>query len=174
MVSFYGIGGVDGQNGEEVRFKLANTFKRPMTWSEYCILVSPNNCTRDDGVASRAPMNEEVGKYFMDGLYTGHFRSTEKNNCTANPTACTGHIADVNCVWGTYAVPQAYHLGIPVSSDGDLLYNGGYGYSSLLEIYSAANATRSNILMVRLCSSRLHFDVKLNVAELNLLSLNSQ
>lgn len=29
-----------------------------------------------------------------NALYTGHFRYTDQNNCTANPTTCTGHIAD--------------------------------------------------------------------------------
>lgn len=130
---------------------MADIFKRPTDWGTYCQFVSLDNCINKggDGIAARAPDDDdEAGKYFVDGFYKGHFRATEKNNCTANPTTCTGHISNVPCGWGNYAVPQAYHLNISVESDGNLLYNGGYGYSSLLDIYSAANATGSNVVMV--------------------------
>ena len=86
-----------GLRGEEVRPKLAEIFKRPTTWKDYCEQVSTNNCTIDDGIASRPPQHgkqEEEDAMFVEGLYTGHFRKTEKNNCTANPDTCTGHFAD--------------------------------------------------------------------------------
>ena len=144
LLSFYGLG------GEENRHKVAESFNRPTDWGTYCKEVSPSGCEKDDGIAARAPVgDEESGKFFVDGSYTGHFRATDKNNCTANPETCTGHIANVPCNWGNYAVPQAYHLNISVESDGNLQYNAAYGYYSLLEIYAAANATGSNVLMVR-------------------------
>ena len=54
------------------------------------------------------------------------------------------------CSWGNYAVPQAYHLGIAVESNGDLIPNGGYEYGESIKIYEATNATESNVLMVRI------------------------
>ncbi|KAL7551981.1 hypothetical protein ACHAWF_015202 [Thalassiosira exigua] len=138
-----------GMSDESARSKIAQAFKRPTTWGTYCASISPDNCAADDGVAKRAPADDdEAGKYFAPGgLYVGHFRATEKNDCASDPAGCTGHIANVPCDWGNYAVPQAYHLGIPVSSDGSLEPNGGYTLGSLLEIYAAANATGSNVLM---------------------------
>jgi hypothetical protein len=84
--------------GEENREKMANTFLRPTTWKDYCDIVSHNNCTGDkNGIAARAPENEaEESKYYVSGLYKGHFRKTEKNDCTSNPN-CTGHFINVDC-----------------------------------------------------------------------------
>ncbi len=97
-----------GLSGEVNRRKLAETFKRPTTWRDYCTLVSANNCTADDGVATRAPAADgsEDNRYFSSGLYKGHFRATEKNNCEANPTTCTGtgHIVDFPCDWTSYTL----------------------------------------------------------------------
>ena len=79
----------------ENRELLAELFKRPTTWIDYCNLVSPNNCSTADGVAQRAPANEtEAQRMFVEGEYTGHFRHTDKNNCTMFPDNCTGHIAN--------------------------------------------------------------------------------
>ena len=86
LVSYFGL------RGEENRMKLANTFLRPTTWEYYCLHVSKNNCLVDDGVAIRAPKEGEGNTYFVNGVYIGHFRATEKNNCTLNPN-CTGKIA---------------------------------------------------------------------------------
>ncbi len=143
MLTYFGLG------GKMNRAKLAEQFKRPTNWSTYCNAVSLDACKTADGIAARAPENDmEAGHYFVPGLYAGHFRATDENNCTANPDTCTGHITNVRCSWGNYAVQQAYHLNISAESGGNLSPNGGYGYSLLLEIYEAANATRSNVLMV--------------------------
>ena len=66
-----------GFAGEENRRKLADTFKRPTTWEDYCTLVSSTNCTVNDGVATRPPNEDgsEDGKYFSEGSYTGYFRA---------------------------------------------------------------------------------------------------
>jgi hypothetical protein len=85
------LGLYTGLSGERNRRKLAETFRRPMAWKDYCLKVSPNMCQTDDGVASRAPEDEsEETSYFVQGLYTGHFAATEKNDCDLNPLTCTG------------------------------------------------------------------------------------
>jgi len=140
-------------SGDSNRKKLAKLFQRPTTWSDYCNLVSLDKCAADNGIAARAPIGEdEAARYFVDGLYTGHFRATDKNNCTLNPNSCSGHIANVPCEWATYVVPQAYHLNISLESDGkgsdgNYTNNGGYNMTSLVEIWAAANATGSNVIM---------------------------
>ena len=136
-----------GLSGEANRRKLAETFKRPTTWRDYCTLVSTNNCTADDDVAKRAPAADgsEDNRYFSPGLYKGHFRATEKNNCDANPSTCTGHIADFPCDWTSYIKQQTYHNEIFLESDGSEP-NGGYTYSELVDIWYAANATKSDVI----------------------------
>ena len=84
-----------GLKGEENRQKLADTFLRPTSWGEYCALVSDNNCTSADATAQRAPDNdEEFSRYFVEDVFNGFFRRTDQNNCTLNPTTCTGHVVD--------------------------------------------------------------------------------
>lgn len=52
LVSYFGL------MGEENREKLANTFGRPLTWGDYCNLVSSTNCSVADSVAKRPPVGE--------------------------------------------------------------------------------------------------------------------
>jgi len=47
-----------------------------------------------------------------------------------------------------YKPIMKYHLGIAVESDGPGEANGSYSYGSMLEIYAAANATGSHVIMV--------------------------
>ena len=143
-----------GLMGDENREKLAETFKRPTSWSDYCTMVSPNNCTTSDddddgdGVAVRPPADEAEGKkFFADGLYTGHFRITDDSNCTLNPTTCAGHIADWPCTWLSYVKPVTHHMNIALTSTGPDEENGGYTYSQLLQIWAAANATKENVII---------------------------
>jgi hypothetical protein len=86
-----------GLSGPENRQKMADTFLRPTTWADYCHEISPHNCQSSDNTTNRGPADEEGGKYFMEGLYWGHFRKTDANNCTLNPDTCTGHLADYPC-----------------------------------------------------------------------------
>lgn len=97
-----------GLVGEENRQKLAETFKRPLSFQEYCEEISATNCTVPDDVAIRYPKHlanwsitelyskhwyeEELWRYFVPDAYTGYFRYTDANNCTLNPKTCTGHI----------------------------------------------------------------------------------
>ncbi|KAG7344866.1 7 transmembrane sweet-taste receptor of 3 GCPR-domain containing protein [Nitzschia inconspicua] len=138
-----------GLQGPENQRKLANTFLRPTTWSDYCFQVSPNNCSEPDGVATRAPNDEtEAGRYFTyNDDFTGHFRATEENDCDLFPENCTGHIADYPCGWSSSVTQQAHHLGIAVASNGPEGGARGYHYDSLLEIWHAANWTKSDVII---------------------------
>ena len=69
-----------GLMGEKNRRKLAETFPRPVTWKIYCDEVSASNCTMDDGAAARYPEENEYDRMYVEGLYIGHFRKTEKND----------------------------------------------------------------------------------------------
>lgn len=121
LLSYFGLSG----DSEEQRRVLAETFLRPTTWEDYCRYVSPSNCDTPDDVAQRAPDETENKRMFVEGLYTGHFRKTEKSDCDLNPSNCTGHIADYPCSWSSYTTAQTYHLKIPLDGDGDEP-NGGY------------------------------------------------
>jgi len=136
-----------GLSGEKNRKRLANNFKRPTNWIDYCLLVSKDNCTTNDAISARHPENEEEGnKYFVEGLFKGYFRKTENNDCITHPDNCTGHIVNNQCDWSTFVVQQAYHLDIFVESNGPLVPNNGYGYSNSIEIWRAANATKSAVI----------------------------
>ena len=136
-----------GLRGEENRRKMAETFKRPTTWHDYCTIVSLSNCTVEDDVAKRPPAGDgsEDNKYFSLGLYTGHFRATEKNDCGANPTTCTGHIIDYPCGWTSYVNQQTKHLDIFLESDGTQPSD-GYTYGEIVDIWLAANFTKSDVI----------------------------
>jgi 7 transmembrane sweet-taste receptor of 3 GCPR len=137
-----------GLHGEENRQALADTFLRPTTWYDYCTQVSTNNCTIPNNVTHRPPLTmEERLQYHSEGNYIGHFRATDDNNCTLSPTTCTGHIADFPCDWDSYVQPQLKYLNIPLKSSGPELPIGGYPYVRLVELWKAANATKSNLIM---------------------------
>ena len=137
-----------GLQGEDNRRKLAETFKRPTTWNQYCEEVSNTTCATDDGIATRPPQNvDEDESYYVPGEYTGHFRYTDENDCDMNPQTCTGHAADYPCHWVSHFLQQTYHLDISLKSSGPSS-NGGYSYSQLTQIWEAANATKSDVMMV--------------------------
>jgi len=119
------------------REELASIFKRPTSWGDYCKFVSPTNCAEDDGVAARLPHTtdevDEASMYFSDGVYTGHFRATEKNKCTLNPQTCSGHAV------------QLFWNNISLESDRPLV-NDGYEYDQIIQIWRAANATKSHVM----------------------------
>jgi hypothetical protein len=137
-----------GLVGEANRRKLAERFKRPTTWQDYCDLVSIDRCLTDDGVAKRAPLDEsEYDHMFVEGLYTGHFRMTEENDCDKWPLNCTGHIADYPCGWSSYVLPLTYHLDIALESNGKEPGSKGYTHAQLVEMWLAANATKSDVML---------------------------
>eukprot|EP00934_Nitzschia_sp_Nitz4_P005500 Nitzschia sp. Nitz4//scaffold381_size12975//22//4397//NITZ4_008988-RA/size12975-processed-gene-0.7-mRNA-1//-1//CDS//3329549898//5490//frame0 len=131
-----------GMSGDENRRKLAETFKRPTTWQEYCDEVSQDSCASDDGVAARPPADgSEGGSYFVYGNYTGYFRATAENDCDTYPGNCTGHFVDYPCHW------NSYHLDIALESEGPDI-NNGYDYSQITQIWDAAAATKSDVMMM--------------------------
>eukprot|EP00934_Nitzschia_sp_Nitz4_P002715 Nitzschia sp. Nitz4//scaffold519_size4018//1976//3065//NITZ4_009257-RA/size4018-augustus-gene-0.7-mRNA-1//-1//CDS//3329553807//2705//frame0 len=135
--------------GESNRRKLAETFKRPTNWGEYCNEVSVDHCATDDGIASRAPVDEtERSRYRVEGEYVGHFRATFENDCDSFPDTCTGHFVDFPCSWFSPLKQQAYHyLGIALSSSGNST-NERYESSLMVQIWEAAQATRSDVIMI--------------------------
>lgn len=136
-----------GLQGEDNRAKLAERFLRPTSWKEYCDVYSTNQCATPDSVAERAPVtDEENERMFLESLYTGYFRPTEKNNCTKFPNFCTGFFTDYPCSWTSPARGQIHHLGIALNNDYSV--NGGtYSYTQINEIWRAANATKSDVIL---------------------------
>ena len=142
-----------GLSGEENREKLARTFKRPVSFLEYCEEVSLDNCTSPDEHAARYPIRSENPyendgwRYFVPDVYTGYFRYTDQNNCTANKDNCTGHIVDFPCGWSSFTEAQAYHMNIALQSNGPSGPIGGYWDQQMQDIWRAANATQEHVIM---------------------------
>ncbi|KAL3917281.1 MAG: hypothetical protein SGILL_004790, partial [Bacillariaceae sp.] len=140
LLSWFGLA------GEENRQKLAEKFKRPTKWREYCEAVSSDNCARPDNVTSRAPLSMEEGNhYFLEGMYNGHFRYTDDNNCTLSEN-CTGHFLDYPCGWTSFFGQQAHHLNIALTGSGDQPGSAGYSNVEMVEVWHAANYTKSDII----------------------------
>lgn len=138
-----------GLRGEDNRQKLAETFLRPTSWKEYCDEVSPTKCTVPDETAQRPPTDEtEDSRYYTVGQYLGYFRSTEQNDCSLHPNNCTGHFVDFTCGWGSYVFQQLTHLNIALESNGPEAVSHGYTYGQMIDIWAAANATKSNVIMI--------------------------
>ncbi len=136
-----------GLQGEDNRKKLASIFKTPTTWLYYCEHISDNNCTSDggDGVAIKYPTEtKHKGSYYVEGLYNGYFRVAESNNCTSNPD-CVGHVATPHCSWTIFTENQMYWNNISLANGGPEFPNGGYSLESMVEIWNAANATKSDV-----------------------------
>lgn len=93
LVSYFGF------VGEKNRQLLAETFKRPLTWSEYCSRTEMSVCNEEDSVVQRLPRDmDERNSYFVEGAYAGFFDDQhEKNDCISHPTTCTGHIVVGPC-----------------------------------------------------------------------------
>jgi len=137
-----------GYQGESNRRLLADLFKRPTTWKEYCDDRSPTKCSSPDGVAFRYPPNDEEGqRYFLEGQFIGHFENTRESDC-ARTLDCTGYIVGPPCQFTNNLDAQLYWNNIVgLKRDGPLLENGGYKTSSMVEIWLAAAATQSPVLM---------------------------
>lgn len=139
LISYFGL------KGEANRAKLAETFKTPTSWGDYCTEV--RNCASANDVTERAPLSvEESESYFVQDAYTGHFRILEKNNCTNNPQ-CTGHFLSPQCDWTSYGEAQMYWNNISLESDGPIKPNSSYDSKQMKQIWNAANATKSDVFM---------------------------
>lgn len=132
-----------GLRGEENRKKLADVFLRPTSWKYYCMHVSKTRCEVEDGIAKRPPVpsddKEEENLYYDDKNYKGHFRMTDKNNCTKNPD-CTGHFVVYPCNWRSHAEKVIYWNKMALEAP-------EYTYGEILQITKAASATGSDLLI---------------------------
>lgn len=130
----------------KTREELATRFKTPTNWRDYCLLVSSDNCTNADNTSRRLPTTlEEEESFFVEDLYDGYFRIAESNNCTSN-SACVGHIVAPPCTWTTYLESQMYWNNISLASGGTSNPNRGFTYSQMIEIWKAADATKSDVI----------------------------
>eukprot|EP00529_Nitzschia_sp_RCC80_P003529 CAMPEP_0113508744 /NCGR_PEP_ID=MMETSP0014_2-20120614/37187_1 /TAXON_ID=2857 /ORGANISM="Nitzschia sp." /LENGTH=1130 /DNA_ID=CAMNT_0000404491 /DNA_START=363 /DNA_END=3755 /DNA_ORIENTATION=+ /assembly_acc=CAM_ASM_000159 len=148
-----------GMSGQENRRKLAETFLSPTTWGYFCSNISANNCTDVSTIevysnstlfelwtntnitAFRAPTTDEEAKsFFVPGLYRGYFRQKEENNCDTHEFTCRGELIDYPCGWTSYSFAQAYHLDIALDAV-------KYEYEEMKQILSAANYTKSNLVI---------------------------
>ena len=133
--------------GLQDRAKIAQLFPRPLTWDQYCRGVSISGCNTPDATAQRAPQTaEEQDRYHVPGLYRGHFRPTQENDCVLFPDTCTGHVGDFPCAWGSLLQPWIYHFHLPLSSGGTIGSTNAYTNHQIMELWDAANATRSNLM----------------------------
>jgi hypothetical protein len=128
LAVFYGF------QGDENRKLLAELFKKPTTWKEYCELVSSSNCSIADRTAARYPNQRdsegqyyENGKFYVEGLYQGYFRATEKNNCTESDGIddCHGYFVAPPCDWSSFSEGQLYWNNVGLKQVGPIGYHGG-------------------------------------------------
>ncbi|CAJ1928735.1 unnamed protein product [Cylindrotheca closterium] len=140
---FYGL------QGDQNRRVLAEMFKKPTSWVDYCETVSLNNCSAPDSTAARYPAQDEKLLYFLEGSYTGYFLATDKNNCVAsdNLDDCHGYLVGPTCNFSAYIDSQIYWNDIGLKLDGPVGSRSSYLYKSMLEIWKAANATGSHVMM---------------------------
>lgn len=126
--------------------KLAEIFKTPITWGDYCDTYTSDCLNNDENevVATRPPSSaKERDRYFVEGSYTGFFKD---NGCNDSFTNCTGRFVDTHCSWTTYAESQFHWQNISLASDGPNEPNNGYSNAQLVEIIFAANATKSDVV----------------------------
>ncbi|CAB9530192.1 Gamma-aminobutyric acid (GABA) B receptor [Seminavis robusta] len=143
------LGTYHGFVGEKNRRKLAETFLRPTTWQQYCEEESPNNCSTPDKTAQRPPHNAtEHSRMFFPGEYQGYFRNTTLNDCDTYPTNCTGHAANYPCGWTSRMEASIYHLEMGLDCNNPNGQPMPYAYQQLVDMWEAANATKSNLLMM--------------------------
>ena len=138
-----------GLRGEANREKVAGIFKRPQTWQQFCEEVSATNCTTPDKTAQRGPANsKEAGMYYLKGQYQGYFRATSKNDCSNGEGTCTGHVVGAPCTWNSYLESQLYWNDIiGLAHDGPVAPSGSYNATTMYQVWRAANATRSHVIM---------------------------
>ena len=130
------------------RKQIASLFKRPVSWYEYCVTFKYGTCDSTDTVAQAAPADAAEGAhYFVEDKFRGYFKA---DDCTANPTTCTGYIVNAPCDWSTYVDAQitwSHPNGtLPLVTTGPRK-DGGYSYGQMQEVYEAAGRLGENILM---------------------------
>ena len=142
--------------------QLARIFRQPYTWGYYCQMIASNFCNGNgDAIAIRAPKtSEEAFRYYEPGLFTGYFGAANENNNSDNSSSSSSVLSNDNRM-GHLFVPsscddfaknnveaQLYWNNITsLISQGPLLPNRGYELEHIRQIYLAANATRSHVMI---------------------------
>ena len=128
--------------------KMARTFKRPLSFWEYCKNVSLSaNCT--DSVASGLPSTAaESASYYLAGKYKGHFVA---DNCTESSSDCGGYFIQAPCDWVTWVDAQIKYSGangtaMPLKTKGPQ-EDGGYSYGQMTQVIEAAGQNDENVLV---------------------------
>ena len=99
-------------------------------------------------VAVRYPLPDEEDMYYSEGLFHGFFHDSAQNDCVRFPKNCSGHIIIPPCDWSAYVEAQLYWNDIVgLSPSGPLQPNAGYNSSQMVQIWHAANATKSHVVM---------------------------
>ena len=89
--------------------------------------------------------------HFVRRLYRGFFHDSERNYCENQPEKCTGHIVDAPCDWYTNVKGQLYWNNIALDPDGPrgtVGPNNNYTMPQKVDIWHAANETKSHVMMV--------------------------
>lgn len=89
LTSHYGL-----QNEQ----KMAQIFKKPTNWFEYCNLVSSDNCTTPDDFARYYPNKSQELLYYEEDQYRGYFRETERTKCKESED-CGGYFVNGKSVY---------------------------------------------------------------------------
>jgi hypothetical protein len=136
-------------HGFSNRIKIANLYKRPVSWYDYCITHAYGTCDSSDSFVTSKPSSKEEGSiYYKAGGYKGFFKG---DNCTKNPTTCTGYAVNAPCDWSTFmdaqirwSLPSGEPMALKTAGP---LEDGGYSYGQMLQIYEAAGLQNENILI---------------------------
>ena len=139
-----------GFKGEANKRNVASNFLKPFTWKEYCTkIVTEEVClSGNDTIAKQLPSNEEEeARYFKLGAFHGHFNATLDSDCTNN-SGCFGHLINNECNARAFSEAQMFWNNISIKSMGPLEPNGGYTDDQMVNIFEAANWTKSNVLFV--------------------------
>ena len=134
LVGYYGLQSASPQ-------QLAQLFRQPISWGDYCQKVSVNNCIQSDRVAHRVPMTtEEAVSFYQPGLFTGFFGNATEMGHIIAPSSCDEFTSNT-------LEAQLYYNNISLQSQGPLLPNQGYDLNHVRQIYQAANATQSDVII---------------------------
>jgi hypothetical protein len=139
LKSFYGF-----QN----RTKLANLYKRPISWGEYCNTLQLGTCNSNDNYATRKPKTTaEEQMYYVKDLYKGYFKA---DNCFTNSN-CNGYVINAPCDWSTFmdaqirwSLPSGEKMALTTDGPRE---DGGYSYGQMQQIFEAAGLQNENILI---------------------------
>lgn len=133
-------------SGDETRSTLADIFKTPVSWGDYCKAF---DCSSPDSAATRDPTSKsEEESYFWDEHYQGYFQDNNSTACTADIGNCFGQYIAPQCGWSNYGESQLYWNNIALESIGPFGPNGGYSYEQQKQIWKAAHATSSHVFML--------------------------